>query len=251
MYTGQRLLAERVFHDRQAARRAARRPDLVFRDATYLDHEPWIRPAFQRLGDVAGKAVLDCGCGHGMAAVVLARRGAAVTGIDLSVGYLEEARRRAIANEVDAEFIQADAESLPFASQSFDAVWGSAILHHLDLRRAGPELHRILRPGGVAVCCEPWGGNPLLEFARRRLPYAGKHRTPDERPVRMADLATLKEYFSSIDVRGYQLLGAARRLFRRESRTGGWLDRVDARLLSRWPAMESWCRYVVLTLRRV
>jgi SAM-dependent methyltransferase len=251
MHTGQRLLAEREFHDRQAARRAARRPGLVFRDAAYLDHEPWIRPAFERFGDVTGKSILDCGCGHGMAAVVLARRGATVTGIDLSAGYVEEARRRAIANEVDAEFIQTDAENLPFGDESFDAVWGSAILHHVDLHRAGPELRRVLRPGGVAVFCEPWGGNPVLEFARRHLPYPGKHRTPDERPLRPAGLATLQEHFAQIDVRGYQLLGAAKRLFRRESRTGGWLDRFDARLLRRWPGMESWCRYVVLTLGRV
>jgi len=48
------------------------------------------------------------------------------------------------------------------------------ILHHLDLTVAARELRRVLRPGGVAVFCEPWGGNPLLNFARRRLPYAGK-----------------------------------------------------------------------------
>ncbi len=47
-----------------------------------------------RLGDVAGLPVLDYGCGHGMAAVVLARRGAHVMAFDLSPGYLTEARRR-------------------------------------------------------------------------------------------------------------------------------------------------------------
>jgi SAM-dependent methyltransferase len=253
MISSDRHRSEQIFHDHQAAGRVRRYADLGalrFTDADYLDHEPWIRPAFERLGDVTGKSLLDCGCGHGMAAVVLARRGAAVTGIDLSAGYVEEARRRAIANEVDVEFVQADVESLPFGNESFDAVWGSAILHHVDLRRAGAELHRVIRPGGVAVFCEPWGGNPVLEFARRHLPYPGKHRTPDERPLRPAALMALREHFSSIEVRGYQLLGAVRRLFRRESRAGGWLDRLDAGLLRRWPGMESWCRYVVLTLRR-
>jgi SAM-dependent methyltransferase len=250
--TAGRLLAEQHFHDAQAAGRAARFSDLAslrFRDADYLDHETWVRPAFELLGDVRGKHVLDYGCGHGMAAVVLARRGAVVSGFDLSAGYVDEARRRARANEVAAEFRQADAEALPFADRSFDAVWGCAVLHHLDLRRAGAELSRVLRPGGVAVFCEPWGGNPLLEFARRYLPYPGKHRTPDECPLRPADLGPLRESFPDLTVRGFQLLGMARRLVRREGRTGGRLDRWDAALLRRWPGLEKMCRYVVLQLR--
>src|SRR5437879_1215852 len=93
-----RLSAEQAFHDRQAEGRACRlrRPDdLRFDDDAYLDHETWVRPAFERLGPVAGLRVLDYGCGHAMAAVVLARRGAEVTAFDLSQGYLAEARLRA------------------------------------------------------------------------------------------------------------------------------------------------------------
>ena len=252
MPVADRLAAEQHFHDAQAAERAARFADLAglrFRDADYLDHETWIRPAFALLGDVRARHVLDYGCGHGMGSVVLARQGAVVTGFDLSAGYVEEARRRAAANEVTAEFRQADAEALPFADRSFDAVWGCAILHHLDLRRAGTELRRVLKPGGVAVFCEPWGGNPLLEFGRRYLPYPGTHRTPDEQPLRPAHLDPLRESFPNLTVRGFQLLGMTRRLIRRESRTGGRLDRWDAALLRRWPGLEKLCRYVVLQLR--
>jgi SAM-dependent methyltransferase len=253
MISDRRIEHERQFHDSQAATRAERFADLAslrFRDADYLDHETWIRPAFNRLGDLCGKRVLDYGCGHGMASVVLARHGADVTGFDLSTGYVEEARRRAAANEVEAEFLQADAEHLPFDDHSFDAVWGCAILHHLDLRQAGAELRRVLRPGGVAVFCEPWGGNPLLELARRHLPYPGKHRTPDERPLRPGDLPPLREAFVDLTVRGYQLFGMAGRLIRRERRSGGQLDRLDSALLARWPRLEKWCRYVVIELRR-
>lgn len=246
-----RIETERDFHDRQARERTARFADvsaLRFRDADYLDHEPWIRPAFEFLGDAAGKRILDYGCGHGMAAVVLARRGAIVTGIDLSPGYIAEARRRATANEVVVDFQTADAERLPFADCSFDAVWGCAVLHHLDPRRAGAELRRVLKPEGVAIFCEPWGGNPLFEFARRYLPYPGKHRTPDERPLRPADLDPLREFFPRLEVRGFQLLGSLRRVFRRESRAGGWLDRNDRWLLRRWPRLEKWARYMVVRL---
>jgi len=183
-----------------------------------------------------------------MAAVVLARRGAIVTGIDLSPGYIAEASRRATANEVVVDFQPADAEHLPFADGSFEAVWGCAILHHLDLRRAGAELRRVLKPEGVAVFCEPWGGNPLFEFARRYLPYPGKHRTPDEQPLHPADLNPLREFFPRVEVRGFQLLGSLRRVLWRESRAGGWLDGCDRRLLQRWPRLEKWARYVVVRL---
>ena len=74
----QRLAAEQAFHDRQAGDGpAASMTSLrsLSPTTTYLDHETWIRPAFARLGDVRGLRVLDYGCGHGMAAVVLARAG--------------------------------------------------------------------------------------------------------------------------------------------------------------------------------
>src|SRR5438270_286729 len=108
-----------------------------------------------------------------MAAVVLARRGARVTALDLSPGYLAEAAARARANRASVSPVQGDAERLPFAEGAFDRVWGNAILHHLDVGTAGRELWRILRPGGRAVLCEPWGNNPLLRWARRRLSYPG------------------------------------------------------------------------------
>ena len=90
-----RLADERAYHDCQARDRAACRPHaeaLRFRDDDFLDHESWIRPAFERLGDLRRLDALDYGCGHGMAAVVLARRGARVTAFDLSGGYVAEAR---------------------------------------------------------------------------------------------------------------------------------------------------------------
>lgn len=245
-----RRRAEQEFHDRQAAGRAAHfrteRADLRFADADYLDHETWVRPAFARLGDLSGKSVLDYGCGHGMAAVVLARAGARVTAFDLSPGYVAEARERCRANGVAAECVVADGEHLPFPDASFDAVWGNAVLHHLDLARAGRELRRVLRPGGVAVFCEPWGGNPLLGLARRWLPYPGKDRTPDERPLVRRDLDPLREHFA-VTVEGHQLLGMVRRVWR--GRGAFKLHVADARLLRAYPGLWNWCRYVVLTLR--
>jgi SAM-dependent methyltransferase len=246
-----RITSERLFHDRQAAGRAKHfatvRADLLFDDDDYLDHETWVRPAFEKLGEVRGKSVLDYGCGHGMAATVLARRGAKVTAFDLSPGYVREATERAEANGVRATFIVADGERLPFADQSFDAVWGSAILHHLDLNVAGRELRRVLKPGGIAVFCEPWDGNPLLRIARRYLPYPGKHRTPDEQPLTAAMVDRLRSSFPDLKIEGYQLLGMICRIWRNRPLRRG-LGSVDRALIRLLPSTESMCRYVVVTM---
>src|SRR5207253_5437764 len=187
-----RLDREQQFHDAQAAARArtfAAEPHrLRFTDDEYLDHQPWVRPAVARLGPLAGRRVLDWGCGHGMAAVVFARQGADVMACDLSAGYVRETQARARANGVEIRALQADAQRLPFADESFDAVWGHAILHHLDVPMAARELRRVLRPDGVAVLCEPWDGNPLLRLARRW--FSG--RTPDEEPLRPAHVRQLE-----------------------------------------------------------
>ena len=115
-----------------------------------------------------------------MASVVLARRGGHVTGLELSPGYLSESADRARVNGVTISWVNADAQRTPFADASFDRVWAPAIVHHLDIDAAAREIARILKPGGRAVMCEPWGDNPLLRWARRRMAYRDKNRTQDE-----------------------------------------------------------------------
>jgi SAM-dependent methyltransferase len=251
----ERWSAELAFHDQQAhARRQAwacsPSEHLRFDPAWYLDHETWIRPAFDLLGNVHGKRVLDYGCGHGIAGIILAQQGAYVTAFDLSGGYVQEALARAATNAPTSSYhaLQALGERLPFPDHSFDRVWGHAILHHLDLPLAARELRRVLRPGGWAVFAEPWGGNPLLEWARQQLHYAEKHRTVDEQPLQPGDVAILRRFFSKVDIFPHQLLGSVRRAWRRMPFLPT-LDRCDASLFRYWPRLRNFCRYVVLCLQ--
>jgi len=248
-----RRTAEQLFHDSQAGARArdfSRKPaTLCFTDDEYLDHETWIRPAFEQLGNVRGLNVLDFGCGHGMAAVVLARAGARVTAFDLSGGYIGEAHRRAFANQVDIDFVQADGERLPFADSSFNRIWGNAVLHHLNVDVAARELHRVLCPGGLAVFCEPWGENALLNWARGRMPYPGKQRTADESPLRAEHVRVLETIFPRVHSRGFQLLAMARRLIG-SGRVSEGLDRCDRSLFAHFPRLQRYCRYILITLHR-
>jgi len=198
-----RIERERRFHDAEAANRAmtfAQEPRrLRIKNAEYLDHALWIRPAFDLLGDVAGKRLLDFGCGHGMAAVVLARRGAMVAACDLSEGYIAEARQRSLANESLIQFTVADGHVLPFADASFDLIWGHAILHHLEIEAAAQEIRRVMAPGGRAVFCEPWAGNPAVNLLRR-----WRRHTDDERVLNRQSIHTLRQIFGSVDLRTFQ-----------------------------------------------
>jgi ubiquinone/menaquinone biosynthesis C-methylase UbiE len=173
--------------------------------------------------------------------------GARVTAFDLSPGYVGEAKGRAAANRVTVSFLQADAERLPFTAGSFDRIWGNAVLHHLDLGTAAREMYRVLRPGGRAVFCEPWGENAWLRWARTR--WADKRHTRDERPLRRRHLQLLRGLFPGMKVRGYQLLAMARRLLPAGRMTAG-LERYDTALLDRLPRLQRYCRYMVLTLQR-
>jgi 2-polyprenyl-6-hydroxyphenyl methylase/3-demethylubiquinone-9 3-methyltransferase len=100
----------------------------------------------QQLGDVAGRRVLDAGCGGGLVAHELAAAGAEVVGVDRSLGSLGVARRATPARFHPA---QARLERLPFPDASFDAVVAADVLEHLpDLPACVTELARVLHPGG-------------------------------------------------------------------------------------------------------
>jgi len=122
------------------------------------------RPATLALaGDVAGRRILDAGCGSGPLFAALRDRGAVVTGFDKSAGMLELARRRL---GDDADLYLADLGSpLPFPDGAFDDVVASLVLHYLqDWTAPLAELRRVLRPGGrlIASVDHPLQGHPLL-----------------------------------------------------------------------------------------
>jgi SAM-dependent methyltransferase len=107
----------------------------------------WAAPA------VAGRAVLDAGCGVGWGTALLAERAAAATGVDISPLAISEARRR---HGNAAEFAEGDLCRLPFADAAFDAVVSfEAIEHVVDVDAAFDEMRRVLRPGGLLVVSSP------------------------------------------------------------------------------------------------
>src|SRR5512147_586858 len=97
----------------------------------------------------AGWRVLDVATGSGNAAIAAARRGCEVVGIDFVPALLQRGRIRAASEHLDVEFLEGDAEDLPFPDASFDAVISVyGVMFAPDHHRAAAELARVCRPGG-------------------------------------------------------------------------------------------------------
>jgi SAM-dependent methyltransferase len=132
----------------------------------YPDIAHRIESAAERLVEAADVGarheVLDVATGSGNVAIVCAQRGANVTGLDLTPELFEAARRRAAAANVRCEWIEGDAEELPFPDDSFDRVLSTfGTMFAPRHERAAAELVRVCRPGGtIAVAAwTPEGGN--------------------------------------------------------------------------------------------
>lgn len=115
-------------------------------------HGPWIVDRLKKEGQSANAAVtpkiLDVGCGGGFKANFLATQGFDVTGVDLSTDSLSVARRYDKTGKV--KYLEANAEKLPFAENSFDCVIAMDFLEHVeDPAAIIKEISRVLRPGGV------------------------------------------------------------------------------------------------------
>ena len=174
----------------------------------------------------AGEAVLDVATGHGNAALAAARRGGRVTGIDITPGLLDIARRRAREEGLEIVFEEADAEALPFPDDSFDkvlSVFGAMFAP--DQERAAGELLRVGRPGAtiVVTAWTPDGLNGrMLEVLARHLP------APPEgfRPATLwGDEARVRELFSGASDVHCERRRAPNGV--RGSSTQAWLDYLE------------------------
>jgi SAM-dependent methyltransferase len=132
----------------------------------YPDVARLIESAAEHLVEAAGVPsgadVLDVATGSGNVALVAARRGAKVTGLDLTPELFEAARRRASEAGVDCEWVEGDAEELPYPDGSFDyalSAFGTMFAPRHEV--AAAELVRVTRPGGtIAVAAwTPEGTN--------------------------------------------------------------------------------------------
>jgi SAM-dependent methyltransferase len=140
---------------------------------------PYISHVGERVVSAAGvepgMRVLDVACGTGNAALPAARAGARVTGLDLVPKLLEQGRTKAAEEGLDVEWVEGDAEELPFDTAAFDRVF-STFGHMFAPRheRTAAEMRRVCREGGaIGICTWRADGTVGATFAA-----AGPYQPP-------------------------------------------------------------------------
>jgi SAM-dependent methyltransferase len=108
-----------------------------------------------------GQRVLDLATGTGFLSREFARRGCRVTGLDLSVPLMLEARRIDLETHIAANYVRSRVEVLPFRETTFDLVTAGQAWHWFERHRAATEAYRVLRPGGALLIAHfDWVGLP-------------------------------------------------------------------------------------------
>lgn len=116
-----------------------------------------------------------------------------LTCINISQGQLNEGSKNASKVAFETDFHLMDANELTFADESFDVVYGGAILHHLDIEKSIGHIHRVLRPGGIIMFTEPLNMNPIYKIYRKLHP---RERTPDEHALIASDFKLIRKKFT-------------------------------------------------------
>jgi SAM-dependent methyltransferase len=187
----------------------------------------------RRLVDAAGLdggdglRVLDIGCGTASYTRPISERTRAIVfGTDVTPETLSEASRVVPAN---VRLTAADAMRLPFPTGCFDAVVGNAILHHLPLESAVPELLRVLVPGGRFCFAEPNLLNPLL-FVLLNVPGLRERAgaTPDETAFVRGPLRRTLQTLGLVDIHvepfDFLYPAAPESWFDAVEKVAGWLE---------------------------
>ncbi len=116
---------------------------------------PWERAPFESLipyPQLPRFDVLEIGVGQGTHAQLIASHAKSFTGIDLTEAASAATRKRFELAGIDGRIVRMDAEGMSFPDCSFDFIWSWGVIHHsADTRKVLREMHRVLRPGGLAT----------------------------------------------------------------------------------------------------
>jgi ubiquinone/menaquinone biosynthesis C-methylase UbiE len=228
---------ERLFHDQRFADGEGARPQDRFYVAA-ADAYELLRVKVRDCARAGGVGLeVGCGTGENLQRLLADARYDAY-GIDISAAAIEAANRRFAATTAPPRLEVMDANRLQFARESFDFVFGSGIIHHLELPDALHELRRVLRADGRMIFLEPLATNPLIELYRRATPA---DRSADETPLRRAHIGEIRRAFDVVQLHFFgffSLVGlAARRwpaLQRALTTYGSALDRWLFKLPGAW-----------------
>ncbi|HET7503957.1 MAG TPA: class I SAM-dependent methyltransferase [Kofleriaceae bacterium] len=213
----------------------------------------WRQMAALLLGDVAGKDLLDLGCGIGEESIYFAKLGARVTGIDISDVGIASLRRRAAHHRLDVTALEMRVDPTGFSDASFDRIHGLGILHHVGIERGLAEVARLLRPGGIGVFLEPIGDSPVVEavktFLMKHARFLGDFDrvTDHEHNLTWAEVEHAVRRFPEVSLYPYHLLYRLKRFFPEAALDG--VRRIDSGLLALAPRLRHYAGGVAIRVR--
>jgi len=205
---------------------------------------------YHLLAPLQGKNILEIAAGNGIDASLCAHNGANVHAYDLSKKSIDMVNQRAQANgvadrvrtQVTGQFNDA------FSGQTFDAILGYAVLHHLpDLDSLSRQVYDRLKPGGVAVFAEPVVNSASLDRLRRWIPYSIHEMTDDEQPMSDTQIDGFAWPFDRIVRRDFQLTSRLWPIFPNNWPLAMALHKLDSYLL-KLPMMRRFATVAVFGL---
>ena len=148
--------------------------------------------------------ILDYGCGIGSSVEkVIKYNPKKITGIDISEISIEKAKKKAKELNIDITYKVDNCEKTSLEQNSFDIVYGTGILHHLEIDKCLNEIHRVLKSNGKLLFIEPLGTNPIINLYRKLTPNT---RSRDEHPLIKKDFEYLNKKFVDVNVKYYGFL---------------------------------------------
>lgn len=206
-------------------------PELYYINKSPYEEWIWNKPLLEAIGDINGKNLLELGCGLGIFSTYLAKKGAIVFGIDISVEAVKAAKMINELNGTSCHFCEGDIANLPYGCDTFDCVVGVAVLHHLskpDVVETMIQVKKILKNGGKAVFLEPIENSRCFSLFQNLFP-AGKKTSGYYRPS-ILNRKAWNKYLSEMEDRDMttQELKDAGNGFRNVNVSGhGYITRLD------------------------
>ncbi len=223
------------------------------------------------LKNVAGKKILEIGCGNGELSVWFAKNGAEVYGVDISDESIKIAERRSAENNTqnNTHFYACPAEQTSFEDNFFDIVFINVSLHHLEIDIALKEFKRVLKIRGIFVAIEPLAFSTMIQNFRTskffiKL-YPIRQETSTERILMINDLKLISTFFTNTEYRPYRIFSPfvykvkplflfladhyykkERDLETRKEKMNKTLQNFDEKLLKYLPFLKFLSRYVVI-----
>ena len=205
-------IREKEFHNKLHSKKNSRFENIFYKALSNLfdDFYDYLK------NHIKNKDVLDYGCGVGtITEKVINYEPKNISGIDISDKSISIAKKRSKELNLNIQYQVQNCEATTLSSGSFDIIYGSGILHHLDLEKSTRELNRLLKINGSMIFMEPLGTNPLINLYRKLTP---RSRTVDEHPFVTKDFDFIKSTLGTVTVKYYGFISLVFFLFYRNSK---------------------------------